>query len=284
MGFRFRKSANIGPLRFNFSKSGVGYSVGGKGFRVTKLADGKTQTTASVPGTGIGYTKVSGSGSGKSSGRAGSGTASGKKKGPVGAAVLIVLLLVGLAGCMASGGESDDSSQPTKQESAAVEKPAAVEPAKPEPETDAPSVAGEEKPASAPEEIPQEQPSKDPEEQPQEQPDKPSEKPAETPAEAPQEKPDAPKEETPAEPGKNATSPAEPPAAPVESTPVKETPAAEAPAIDPQKTMVIGNRNSKIYHELSCSSVNDMSDKNKVPFNSSEEAKASGYKPCSRCH
>ena len=69
MGFRFRKSANIGPLRVNFSKSGVGYSVGGKGFRVTKRADGKTQTTASVPGTGIAYTQVSGSSSPKSSGK-----------------------------------------------------------------------------------------------------------------------------------------------------------------------------------------------------------------------
>ena len=76
MGFRFRKSANFGPLRVNFSKSGVGYSVGGKGFRVTKRADGKTQTTASVPGTGIAYTKVSGSGSGKSSGSTSSGSAS----------------------------------------------------------------------------------------------------------------------------------------------------------------------------------------------------------------
>ncbi|MFR8331189.1 MAG: DUF4236 domain-containing protein [Oscillospiraceae bacterium] len=36
MGFRFRKNINFGPMRLNFSKSGVGYSVGGKGFRVTK--------------------------------------------------------------------------------------------------------------------------------------------------------------------------------------------------------------------------------------------------------
>ena len=55
MGFRFRKSINLGPLRLNFSKSGVGYSVGGKGFRVTKTATGKTRTTAPIPGTGISY-------------------------------------------------------------------------------------------------------------------------------------------------------------------------------------------------------------------------------------
>lgn len=57
MGFRFRKSANFGPLRINFSKSGVGYSVGGKGFRVTKKATGGYRTTASVPGTGFSYVK-----------------------------------------------------------------------------------------------------------------------------------------------------------------------------------------------------------------------------------
>ncbi|MGI5963646.1 MAG: DUF4236 domain-containing protein [Lawsonibacter sp.] len=57
MGFRFRKSANFGPLRVNLSKSGVGYSVGGKGFRVTKKANGGTRTTASIPGTGISYVK-----------------------------------------------------------------------------------------------------------------------------------------------------------------------------------------------------------------------------------
>jgi hypothetical protein len=31
MGFFYRKSVNLGPFRVNLSKSGVGYSVGGKG-------------------------------------------------------------------------------------------------------------------------------------------------------------------------------------------------------------------------------------------------------------
>lgn len=57
MGFRFRKSVNLGPFRVNLSKSGIGYSVGSKGFRVTKKAAGGTRTTASIPGTGISYTK-----------------------------------------------------------------------------------------------------------------------------------------------------------------------------------------------------------------------------------
>ncbi|MDY3692969.1 MAG: DUF4236 domain-containing protein [Dysosmobacter sp.] len=61
MGFRFRKSINLGgDFRINLSKSGVGYSYGGKGFRVTKRADGKTQTTVSIPGTGISYTETTG--------------------------------------------------------------------------------------------------------------------------------------------------------------------------------------------------------------------------------
>lgn len=53
MGLRFRKSSKAGPFRVNFSKSGVGYSVGGKGFRFTKKANGGYRTTASIPGTGI---------------------------------------------------------------------------------------------------------------------------------------------------------------------------------------------------------------------------------------
>lgn len=55
MGFRFRKSIKIGPVRVNFSKKGVGYSVGTKGYRVTKRTDGKIQETYNIPGTGISY-------------------------------------------------------------------------------------------------------------------------------------------------------------------------------------------------------------------------------------
>lgn len=57
MGFRFRKSIKMGPVRVNLSKSGVGYSVGGKGLRVTKKAGGGVQTTARIPGTGISYSQ-----------------------------------------------------------------------------------------------------------------------------------------------------------------------------------------------------------------------------------
>lgn len=56
MGFRFRKSLNLGGgFRINFSKSGIGYSFGGKGFRYTKTAHGTTRTTLSIPGTGVSW-------------------------------------------------------------------------------------------------------------------------------------------------------------------------------------------------------------------------------------
>ncbi len=55
MGLRFRKSINIGPLRINFSKSGIGFSIGVKGFRIGRSAKGKTTATVSLPGTGLSY-------------------------------------------------------------------------------------------------------------------------------------------------------------------------------------------------------------------------------------
>lgn len=62
MGFRFRKSKNLGPFRVTVSKSGVSTSFGGKGARITKTASGKVRTTLSVPGTGISYVTESGGG------------------------------------------------------------------------------------------------------------------------------------------------------------------------------------------------------------------------------
>ena len=55
MGLRFRKSFNIGPLRINISKSGIGFSLGVKGFRIGRSAKGKMTATASLPGTGLSY-------------------------------------------------------------------------------------------------------------------------------------------------------------------------------------------------------------------------------------
>ncbi|MEI6656477.1 MAG: DUF4236 domain-containing protein, partial [Verrucomicrobiota bacterium] len=49
------KSVNVGPFRVNLSKSGVGYSVGGRGFRVGTSARGRKYSAFSLPGTGVGY-------------------------------------------------------------------------------------------------------------------------------------------------------------------------------------------------------------------------------------
>jgi hypothetical protein len=55
MGFYYRRSINIGPFRVNLSNRGVGYSVGGRGFRVGRSASGRRYTSFGVPGTGAGW-------------------------------------------------------------------------------------------------------------------------------------------------------------------------------------------------------------------------------------
>ena len=54
MGFIFRKSIKLGPLRINFSKSGVGYSVGNKRIRHTKTSTGKAYNTINF-GKGLSF-------------------------------------------------------------------------------------------------------------------------------------------------------------------------------------------------------------------------------------
>lgn len=61
MGLRFRKSINLGGARINISKSGVGGSIGTKGARITKTANGRTRKTVGIPGTGISYVTESSS-------------------------------------------------------------------------------------------------------------------------------------------------------------------------------------------------------------------------------
>lgn len=67
MGFRFRKSINLGGgFKVNLSKSGIGYSWGTKDVRYTKTAKGKKRTTLSIPGTGISYVTEAGGNKGTS--------------------------------------------------------------------------------------------------------------------------------------------------------------------------------------------------------------------------
>ena len=58
MGFRFRRSARLGPLRFNFSTGGLSsISVGGPGasFNIPVARSGRARTTVGVPGTGLSW-------------------------------------------------------------------------------------------------------------------------------------------------------------------------------------------------------------------------------------
>ena len=56
MGFRYRKSIRLGGgFRINISGSGIGYSWGVPGYRISKTANGKIRQTASIPGTGLSY-------------------------------------------------------------------------------------------------------------------------------------------------------------------------------------------------------------------------------------
>jgi hypothetical protein len=58
MGFRFRRSARLGPLRFNFSKGGLSsISVGGRGasFNIPVARSGGARTTLGVPNTGLSW-------------------------------------------------------------------------------------------------------------------------------------------------------------------------------------------------------------------------------------
>lgn len=68
MGLRFRKNINLGGgFKINISKSGIGYSWGVKGYRVTQKASGGTRHTASIPGTGISYAHETSGNTGKES-------------------------------------------------------------------------------------------------------------------------------------------------------------------------------------------------------------------------
>ena len=54
MGIYFRRSINFGPFRLNFSKSGIGYSLGTPWLRFGSGPRGK-RISSTIPGTGINY-------------------------------------------------------------------------------------------------------------------------------------------------------------------------------------------------------------------------------------
>lgn len=86
MTWSWKKALNFGLLRLNFSKKGVGYSLGVRGFRIGRDATGRNYTQTSIPNTGIYKRNYSGS-------------PTGAKKWSLAAVVLLflILLLVKLA-------------------------------------------------------------------------------------------------------------------------------------------------------------------------------------------
>ena len=46
----------------------------------------------------------------------------------------------------------------------------------------------------------------------------------------------------------------------------------------------VGSRKSDVYHYPDCSSAKQIKPENLITFNSVEEAKAAGYRPCKKCH
>lgn len=58
MGFRFRHSSRLGPLRFHFSKAGLSsISLGGPGasLNIPVARSGGPRTTLGLPGTGLSW-------------------------------------------------------------------------------------------------------------------------------------------------------------------------------------------------------------------------------------
>lgn len=68
MGLRFRRSIRLGcGIRINISSSGIGYSIGSRGFRTTVSPRGRVTNTISIPGTGLSYSTSHSRGAGNRS-------------------------------------------------------------------------------------------------------------------------------------------------------------------------------------------------------------------------
>jgi hypothetical protein len=53
MGLYFRKRVGLGPLALNVSKSGIGLSLGVRGFHAGIASSRRPYVSASIPGTGL---------------------------------------------------------------------------------------------------------------------------------------------------------------------------------------------------------------------------------------
>lgn len=247
MGLRYRKSVKLGPFRMTVSKSGVSTSVGVKGARITKRADGKVQTTASIPGTGISYVQQHGSAKEQPQQKP-------NRAGAIAAAVIMILIIwIALSACGAQ-------EKPQEENWLAPATTQVAKPADPKPEP--PAEVQKSPEAASPEAAPAEDPEPEPIPKPEPEPiSEPEPEPAPVPVVEPE------------------PAPAPPPTPKPEPVPEPE-PAPSAPIA----AGVIGNKNSKKFHELGCSSIGDMKESNKVSIASYDAAISMGYEPCKRCH
>lgn len=256
MGLRVRKTVKLGPFRWTISKSGISGSVGVKGYRVTKLANGKTMRTTSIPGTGISHVSVE-----KPKPK--------KKKKFLGLFTLALIVCMIFAGCSSGEKEKEPPADPPAATEAATTRDdvAVVSDPKSEPEASVPETSAQEPEASVLETSAQEPEASAPVASAQE------------PEANPQPASDLPEPEPTPEP-EPEPEPAPAPAPAPAPDPEPEQPA----AAEPVGPAVIGNKNSEVYHELSCDSVKKMKDKNKVNFDSADAAEAKGFRPCQNCH
>lgn len=297
MGLRYRKSVKCGPLRFNFSKSGVGYSFGGRGFRFTKKANGGYRTTASIPGSGISYVKdFSGKTDSKdlipSTSHQPAAKPNGCAKGCLAgtAAFFISVFALGVVGSFLP-----DSPQPTEQPT----QPQQIEQQTPQKEISAelPIVPESpiQKPVPEPEEKPAEESAAD---QKKETPPQPIVQPQSSEKSIEKNQDELP------QPSQNQD---EPLAQPKEEQPTSEPqPESKKPAAQPQAAIsaasstpstpdwgdgnnievtadYVLNTNTMKFHQKNCRYVKKIEEKNFASCSSREEATANGYQPCKVC-
>ena len=80
----------------------------------------------------------------------------------------------------------------------------------------------------------------------------------------------------------------------VKPIPIPTNPSPERPVVTavplapkvlaPNQGQIIGNKNSKIYHVPGCSTYNSVSEKNRVLFNTTDDAEKAGYRRAKTCH
>lgn len=249
MGFRFRKSLNLGPLRINFSKSGIGYSVGNKFARVTKKADGGVRTTATIPGTGISHVKEYGAKQ-TNAAQGGSPNDSGGSlfKPLLLGALTVCLLIFAVVGCMP---HSEDPEPDNAQ--AVIQKPQ-EQVDEQAPQTDA-KTQSDETPGNI-----QTQPEPDP-----------------TPAPDPVVEPEPDPQPQP------VTTP-EPTPQPEQAEPAPTLTPEQAFRESLKQYAYVGSSESDKYHRPTCRWTSKINDGNLVHFDSAEEAQAAGYEPCGTCN